>query len=609
MDNRASTNTHPSVLETRREPSRARYGSDLIVDLLQAFGIEYVAANPGATFRGLHESLVNYAGDVRPHLVEVCHEEIGVAMAHGYAKASGRPMAVALHNVVGLVHASMAIFNAWCDRVPVLLLGGTGPMDATRRRPWIDWVHTALPQVEPVRPFLKWDDQPASHAAMIESFIQAHHQAVSDPPGPVYLCYDVLLQEDELSAPPDVPDPGAYPTPTPPAADVGALRGVADLLLGARGPVIVVEALGRLPGAGGLLEELATLLAAPVLEVTRGGSSVRNSFELDLTGCEDKVLSAADVILALGVRDLEEVITRTDDTTRTVTSRCSPDVRIVDVGLRALGARSWLPEGGRLLPLAASITSRPDLALGLLVEVARARRDESWQRDGQADGQARVERAARWTDLRQRTRQQWQNQAQRSTGEEPIALAALALALGEALGAHPWVLANQTARGWTRRLWNWEDPHAFLGTGGGAGQGYGIGASVGAALAHRDTGRVVVNLQGDGDLLYTPSALWTAAHERLPLLTVMLNNRSYYQDEYHQRLLSVTRGRPAERAGIGTQITDPAVDFAGLARSMGVFAIGPVTAADALPDALDRALRVVVEERRPALVDVIVQPR
>jgi thiamine pyrophosphate-dependent acetolactate synthase large subunit-like protein len=440
---------------------------------------------------------------------------------------------------------------------------------------------------------------------MIESFVQGYHQAVADPPGPVYLCYDVLLQEEELSGQRGVPGPVVYPVPTPPAPEMETVEKVAGLLLEARSPVIMAEALGRLPAAGGLLEELATLLAAPVIEITRGGSSVRNSFELDLTGCEDKVLPTADVVLALGVRDLEEAITRTNDTTRTLGWLCSPDVRLVDVGLRTLGVRSWLPEGGRLLPLAASITSRPDLALALLVQLVKAHRGGGRLRDGEAG----AERAARWRDVRAQARLQWQAQAQQSTGEEPIALATLALALREALGTHPWVLANQTARGWTRRLWTWDDPNAFLGTGGGAGQGYGIGASVGAALAHRGTGRVVVNLQGDGDLLYTPSALWTAAHEGLPLLTVVMNNRSYYQDEYHQRLLSAARGRSVDRAGIGTQITGPVVDIAGLARSMGVYAIGPVEASHTLPDALSRAVRAVVEEHRPALVDVIVQPR
>ncbi|MDR7418512.1 MAG: thiamine pyrophosphate-binding protein, partial [Armatimonadota bacterium] len=257
--------------------AQAAYGSDLIVAMLRSFGIEYVAANPGATFRGLHESLVHHAPGGAPELIEVCHEEIAVAIAHGYAKATGRPMAAALHNVVGLTHAAMAIFNAYCDRVPVLLLGGTGPMDTTQRRPWIDWVHTAFPQSDPVRPFLKWDDQPATLAAAVDSFIQGYRLMVADPPGPVYLCYDVLLQEEVLPAAPVVPSPADYPVPAAPAPDPEAIARAADLLAGARSPAIIAEGLMLSPGAGDLLEAVSARLAAPVIEITRSGSSLRNT--------------------------------------------------------------------------------------------------------------------------------------------------------------------------------------------------------------------------------------------------------------------------------------------------------------------------------------------
>ena len=125
------------------EKPRAEWGSDVVVDLLKAFEIEYIAINPGATFRGLHDSLVNYGGNHAPEIILCNHEEIAVALAHGYARAKGRPMAAAVHNVVGLQHASMAIYNAWADRLPVIVMGGTGPMDSANRRPWIDWVHTA----------------------------------------------------------------------------------------------------------------------------------------------------------------------------------------------------------------------------------------------------------------------------------------------------------------------------------------------------------------------------------------------------------------------------------------------------------------------------------
>src|SRR4029453_5854916 len=148
------------------EKPQAEWGSDVVVDLLKAFEIEYVAINPGATFRGLHDSLVNYGGKQPPEIIPCTHEEIAVALAHGYARAKGKPMGAAVHNVVGLQHASMAIYNAWADRVPLIVMGGPGPMDTGNRRPWIDWVDTALVQGNLVRDFVKWDDQPASVEAV-----------------------------------------------------------------------------------------------------------------------------------------------------------------------------------------------------------------------------------------------------------------------------------------------------------------------------------------------------------------------------------------------------------------------------------------------------------
>jgi thiamine pyrophosphate-dependent acetolactate synthase large subunit-like protein len=584
------------------------YGSDLVVDLLRAFGIEYVAANPGATFRGLHESLANFAPGEGPELIEACHEEIAVSIAHGYAKATGRPMAVALHNVVGLTHAAMAIFNAYCDRMPVLLLGGTGPMDVTLRRPWIDWVHTAFPQSEPVRPFLKWDDQPVSPAAAVESFVQGYRIMMADPPGPVYQCYDVLLQEEALTGPLLLPSPLDFPAPTAPGPDPSAIARAAGLLASAQHPVIIAEGLGFVPEAGALVEAVATRLAAPILEVTRTGSSVRNTFALDLTGSEVEVLAEADVILAVGVRDLEAAVSRTDDGNRQVRRLHPPGARIIDIGQRLAGVRGWLAETGRPVPVAECITARPDHALRALVQRLDARAVEHATGDG-SGAQDHKDRAAMWAESRRATRERWEQQAVASRSQQPIALSSLALAVRDAFKGRAVVLANGTANTWARRLWDWDRPDFFLGDSGGYGKGYAPGGALGVALAYRRSDRIVVDLQGDGDLLYTPSALWTAAHHRIPLLIIVLNNRSYYQDEGHQRRLAQARSRSVERALAGTRIEDPAVEFAALARSMGVFGIGPVQKIEELPAALEAALRVVTDQRLPALVDVITQPR
>src|ERR1043166_1543723 len=182
-------------------PSAAAWGSDAIADMLRALGIDFIALTPGASFRGLHDSLVNHLGNTRPQIVLCVHEESAVAIAHGYARAAQKPMAVALHANVGLMHATMAIFNAWCDRVPMLLLGGVGPMDAVHRRPWVDWIHTSRDLGALVRGYTKWDDLPGSVPAALEAILRAYRIAMTLPEGPTYVALDVGLQEEALAAP------------------------------------------------------------------------------------------------------------------------------------------------------------------------------------------------------------------------------------------------------------------------------------------------------------------------------------------------------------------------------------------------------------------------
>ena len=182
--------------------SAPAFGSDAIADVLRALELPWIALNPGASFRGLEDSLVNYLGNERPTMLVCLHEESAVAIAHGYAKVTGEPMAVAVHSNVGLMHASMAIFNAWCDRIPVIVIGATGPVDAPKRRPWIDWIHTARDQAALVRHFVKWDDQPASPAAVRESLLRAHALARTVPMAPVYIVLDAEMQEAPLGAAP-----------------------------------------------------------------------------------------------------------------------------------------------------------------------------------------------------------------------------------------------------------------------------------------------------------------------------------------------------------------------------------------------------------------------
>ena len=189
------------------------WGSDAAALMLRELGLPYVALNPGASYRGLHDSLVNLLGNRDPQMLLCLHEEHAVAIAHGYAKVTGKPMGAVVHSNVGLMHATMAIFDAWCDRVPVFVLGATGPVDAAMRRPWIDWIHTAQDQGALVRNFTKWDDQPASVAAAAESLLRAYRIMQTPPKGPVYICLDAALQESRIGQLPPLPSADRFRPP------------------------------------------------------------------------------------------------------------------------------------------------------------------------------------------------------------------------------------------------------------------------------------------------------------------------------------------------------------------------------------------------------------
>jgi thiamine pyrophosphate-dependent acetolactate synthase large subunit-like protein len=569
--------------------------------MLQLCGIPYAACNPGASFRGLHDSIVNYGGNRLPELIECCHEEISVAIAHGYAKATGTPMAALLHNIVGLQHASMAIFNAWCDRAPVLALGATGPMDATQRRPWIDWIHTALVQGTLVRDYVKWDDQPHALAGVPESFLRAHRIAVTDPQGPVYVCYDAGIQEDIVRAPVVLPEPQRYAPPAPPQAHPAALERAAELLVQARSPVLIADLTGRHPAAVQSMMQLAELLAMPVID--RGGRfNFPNTHGLDCTDSADPVLAEADVVCALDVLDLFGALGRVDKATRMYTSAVGSQTQIIHITMGDFLIRSWAADYERLPTVDLPIAADTSVALPTLIALCQDRLRST-------DPAPRERRAAELRIRHQARRQQWRQEAQAARQQHPIAVSTAVADVWEVIKQEDWVLVNNAVGAWTRRLWDWERPGSSLGGSGGAGLGYGMGAALGGVLAHRDSGKVCINLQADGDLLFTPSALWTAAHHQLPLLVVMFNNRSYYNSEEHAIEVARVRERPVANAGIGTRLDSPPVNFAGLARAYGLYGEGPIETPDAIRPAIERALRVVKDEGTLALVDIVMQPR
>lgn len=580
-----------------RAPVPIRYGSDLVVRMLEDLGIRYAAFNPGASFRGIHDSLVNRPG--APEIILATHEKIAANIAHGYAKATGDPMAVILHDVVGLLHGSLGLFYAHTDRVPMLALGGSGPQDASRRRPEIDWRHTANVQGTAVRDFTKWDDQPASVAAIPEAILRGHRITIAEPAGPVYLAIDADLQE----APADegqVVDLGRFATPSGIAAEPAALERLAVLLCGAERPVVVAGFAGRDAEAFRLLPELAELVGAGVVD-TGVRLNAPNRHPLNVT--ETDALREADLVLLLDVKDAGRTLAETDPATRAARSRLRDGARLVELGFNDRHVSAWVHHHGQLQPTELAVTADTRSALPVLLEgCRRVIAGEEPER-----GAARQRWRRRLTDLHDARWDAWAADARDARGRSPVATAELAGSVWAAIRDHDWVLTAGTASDWALRLWDFDRPYRWPGES--LGTATQIGISLGVALAHRGTGRLVVDLQPDGDLLYDPGALWTAAAHRIPLLVVMFDNRAYYNDWNHQHTMARVRGTDRSLTRVGIALDEPPTDFALMARSFGWHAEGPIDDPGAIEGAVRRAAAVVTEEARPALVDVICEYR
>jgi thiamine pyrophosphate-dependent acetolactate synthase large subunit-like protein len=594
---------------------KPQYVSDLVVYLLHELGVEYATLNPGATTRGLHESLVTYGGNNAPEVITCCHEEIAIAMAEGYYLATGRPQATLVHNIVGLQHASKAIYEAWLSNVPMLILGGTGPLDASHRRPWIDWIHTAQVQGQLVRDYVKWDDQPQGALSAAESVLRAYQIAMTDPKGPVYLCFDVELQESPLPADFQLPDLTRYRPPAPPAGNAEAIAAAAQALLDAEWPVLVVEGLGRTTGGSEALQSLAELLGIPVLE--QGAAfNLPNRHPLNVTGANTEVLKEADLVVGVDVRDIEAVLKRPaaepgivpaglprtpSGYNRRYESLTSAGTKFIRIGVADYGVKSWPSSYGRLYPADVAILGEATQVLRELTRQCQEGMTGAMQNRAAA-------RSARAAKIHSSVYERFQKDLQeRWWAQKPTATARLAAEVWEAIKGEDWVLAHGSLSGWERRLWEMTEAARCIAGGGGTGTGMGV--ALGVALAFRGTGKVCVSIQNDGDLLYTPGSLWTAAAHDIPMLVVMFNNRSYYQDVGHQTAITTIRQRPLDLVGVGVNLDRPATDFAMLARSFNLYGDGPVLDAEAIRPALARGLKVVKEEKRLALIDTITQAR
>ncbi|MBI4198045.1 MAG: thiamine pyrophosphate-binding protein [Chloroflexi bacterium] len=580
---------------------RPTYGSDLTIWMMRQMGIPYIALNTGSSFKWLQDSMVNYTGNQSPELIQCTHEEVSVAIAHAYAKATGKPMVAACHNVVGLQHATMAIYNAYTDRAPVIVVGGTGPMDATTRRPGIDWLHTALVQGDLVRGYVKWDDQPHSVAAIPDSFLRGYQIASMHPQGPVYICYDATLQAELIGEKLELPMIGRYTTPTLMGPDPEAIRTLATWLVEAQNPLVVADHAGKDPQVVEALLELAELLALPVAD--RGGRyNFPSTHPLDVSGQEIELMKDRDLVLVLESRDIFGLFHQRSLQNWQTEPFIPASCKVASISMWDMRGGGWNQDYQRIAPLDLNIAADTTVTLPMLVEECK--------RLVSNRSKTRYERRA--TAIRQlhlEAKERWLRQAKEGWNSSPVSTGRLALDVWDAIKNEDWVLGNGNLAGWSRRLWDFSKPYQHLGGSGGGGLGYGYPAAIGAALAHRTTDRVILNIQSDGDLMYTPGAIWTAAHHKLPILTVMFNNRNLFNSDEHARQVANQRSRPVERRSIGVWMDDPPVDYAKLAEAQGVFGIGPITQPDKIAPALKQALKMVKEERLPALVDIVCQDR
>ena len=582
-------------------------GSDFMVDVIKTLDIKYLPCNPASSFRALHESLIDYGGNKQPEFLTCMHEESAVGMAHGYFKVAGKPLLTLCHGTVGLQHAAMGIYNAWCDRVPVLVVGGND-LDAASRPPGVPTFHSAQDINALVRDFTKWDDTPVSPQHFAQSFVRMYKTAMTPPYGPVMMSLDAGLQQEpirehggeKLYIPRYVPS-------SPPQGDTGAVKEAARLLSLAERPVIVVDRAARTPNGIKLLVELAEILQAAVVD--QGGRM--NFPKTHYLNRPANVIGQADVIIGLELSDFWGVVNgfvdNGDHGIGFNETKIKAGTKLISINSVELITKANYQDFQRFQVVDVSMPADAEATLPALIEAVKAvmpndrkdaiaKRGEAF-RKAYANGRENVKKAAAIA---------WD--------ASPISTARLVMETWNHIKDLDWslVASEGNISNWPNRLWPMEKHHHWLGRSGGYGVGYGAPASVGAALANRDLGRFSVSFQSDGDLMYAPGVLWTAARHKIPLLAVMHNNRGYHQEVMHVQRLANFRNRVAylgnDMAPLGTSIENPDIEYHKMAESMGWWAKGPIKDPADLGPAIKEAV-AVVKSGQPALLNVWTQPR
>jgi acetolactate synthase I/II/III large subunit len=593
---RAAETGPPADLEitTTRRP-----GSDYMVDVIKSLGIEYFAANPASTLKGLHESLINYGGNSAPEFITCTHEEASVAFGNGYYKISGKPIVAGVHGTVGSQHASMAVYNAYCDQAPVIVLAGN-IADASRRRGYVDWLHSASDVLAITREYTKWDDNPLSLAHFGESFIRAYKMAVTPPVMPVALTCDEGLQESPVPHDFDgrIPKLGELSIPV---ADPNLTTKLAKMLVAADSPVIVASRAARTPAGYAALVELAELIQAPVIDQHfRLNFPTRHPLNFSY---RTRAIASADVILGLEVLDFFSALHTYAGGSPNPKAITKPNAKVVSIAAQELFTKAVYQNYQRLEDADMTIAADPEATLPFLIEAIKRELTDDRKR-------AIAARGATYAKAWPQVLEQMRTDASYGWDSSPISTGRLAMELWAQLKKEDWSFVSDTVfmQNWPLRLWEFTNHHQYIGGRGGEGLGYGAPAAAGAALANKKAGRISVAILGDGDFMYCPGGLWTAAHHRAPLLTIIQNNRGYNQEVMLVQRMAGEHGRPQDRCNIGTTLLDPNLEYAKIAQGMGVEAEGPVSDPAQLAAAIGRGI-AVVKSGRPYLIDAVTQSR
>ena len=495
----------------------------------------------------------------------------------------------------------MAIYNAWCDKVPIMVLAAN-VIDETKRRPGVEWLHSMTDLGTMVRDYIKWDDVPISLQHYSESFMRAYEIAITPPCGPVMMVVDAALQEDTVEdrAGLSIPRRAAVSAS---GADPAAADRAAEMLVSAANPVIIADRAARTPAGMERLVRLAELLNAPVID--KGGRlNIPTTHYLNHSFRSRAVINQADVILALEVPDTWGLVNDVPDLpVRKARRVLKSQTRIIAVSAGYASPKANVQDMQRYYAADLTIAADAETCLPQLIAAVERRVTDS----------RRAEIAARRAPLQaayDEMRSAAAKEAALSWDASPIGTGRLCMEIWDQIKGLDWgyVSSASFVSNWPQRLWDIEHHHQFIGASGGFGVGYEAPAAAGAALAHKDAGRLSVAIQPDGDLLVLPGTLWTLAHHRVPMLIAVHNNRAWHQETMHLQRMANWRQRGAERWRIGTTLEDPHIDYASVARGFGVWAEGPITDPEKLRPAIARAL-AVVKSGKPALLDVVTQPR